>query len=222
MLTELTWDESDQKLHKGNAIAPPPVFTLAPSSPNGYGLAAPQELRKASARFEESYFQMLRLLEASWLDGGDKSFIRALEVMFELGSLAQAMMRIGTPDGRGYCPSFRYHSWATFLSRWLPRAYAAVVSTVETFYGLSHTISRFTGVFDDFCNQQKLLEFIDFRVGQRAIIALLHSIDLNLAPSFISVCISRPNACLVRYAFMPHAALSLPVSWHGCSASARS
>jgi hypothetical protein len=110
MLTELNWDENEKMLHKGNAIPPPPVFTLAPASPNGYGLAAPRELRKASDRFEESYSQMLRFLEASWLDGGDKSFIRALEVMFELGARAQTMMRVSTPDGRGYCPSFRYHA----------------------------------------------------------------------------------------------------------------
>ena len=51
---------------------------------------------------------MLRFLEGSWLEGGDKSFIRALELMFDLGPLAQTMMQIGTPDGRGYCPSFRY------------------------------------------------------------------------------------------------------------------
>jgi hypothetical protein len=110
MLTELIWDEKTQTLRKGDRIPPPPVFTLAPASPHGYGLAAPRQLREASERFETCYSQMLRLLEASWQDGGDKCFIRALENMFELGSLAQAMMHIGTPDGRGYCPSFRYRS----------------------------------------------------------------------------------------------------------------
>lgn len=108
MLTELHWDESANALQKGKKIQSPPVFTLAPASPNGYGSATPSALRIASDRFEETYSKMLRLLEASWLEGGDKSFILALELMFELGSLAQTMMRIGTPDGRGYCPSFRY------------------------------------------------------------------------------------------------------------------
>jgi rubrerythrin len=108
MLTELLWDAEEMKLRKGSAIMPPPVFTLAPASPNGYGPAAPRALTVAHNRFEETYSEMLRLLENSWLEGGDKSFIRAIELMFELGILAQTIMRIGTPDGRGYCPSFGY------------------------------------------------------------------------------------------------------------------
>ncbi len=108
MQTELVWDPMEKKLRRGKPIPQPPVFTLAPASPNGYGLAAPRALREASDRFETTYSRMLRLLEGSWLEGGDKSFIKALELMFDLGSLAQAMMHIGTPDGRGYCPSFRY------------------------------------------------------------------------------------------------------------------
>lgn len=110
MLRELHWDERASALRKGPAISPPPVFTLAPASPNGYGSAAPRSLRIANDCFEESYSKMLRLLEASWLEGGDKSFISAMELMFELGTLAQTMMRIGTPDGRGYCPCFGYRS----------------------------------------------------------------------------------------------------------------
>ena len=108
MLTELHWDKRIKKLQKGAAIPPPSVFTLAPASPNGYGLATPRALRNANDRFEESYSKMLRLLEESWLEGGDKSFIQSLEIMLELGSLAQSIMRIGSPDGRGYCPSFLY------------------------------------------------------------------------------------------------------------------
>lgn len=108
MQTELVWDAQAKKLKRGKPIPQPPVFTLAPAAPNGYGLAAPRELREASDQFEMTYSRMLRLLEGSWLEGGDKSFIKALELMFDLGSLAQSMMHIGTPDGRGYCPSFRY------------------------------------------------------------------------------------------------------------------
>ncbi len=107
MRTELVWSEADKKL-KGGTPIPPPVFTLVPASPNGSGLAAPRALREANDAFETTYSQMLRHLEGSWLEGGDKSFLKALELIFELNSLAQAMMRIGTPDGRGYCPSFLY------------------------------------------------------------------------------------------------------------------
>lgn len=110
MLTELHWDESAKALRKGGPISAPSVFTLAPASPNGYGSATPRALRLASDRFEENYSKMLRLLEASWLEGGDKSFVQALELMLELGSLAQTMMRVGTPDGRGYCPCFGYRT----------------------------------------------------------------------------------------------------------------
>jgi len=108
LLKKLEWDEDAKLLRKKDQIPAPAVFTLAPPSPEGYGSAAPRELRTASSRFENTYSQMLRLLEESWLEGGDKSFLRALELMFELGPLAQTIMRIGTPDGRGYCPSFRY------------------------------------------------------------------------------------------------------------------
>ena len=108
LLTKLEWDEGAKTLRKRGLLPTPAVFTLAPPSPEGYGPAAPLELRKASDRFEKTYSQMLRLLEESWLEGGDKTFLRALELMFELGPLAQTIMRIGTPDGRGYCPSFRY------------------------------------------------------------------------------------------------------------------
>ena len=108
MLRDLHWDETASALRKGSPFSPPPVFTLAPASPNGYGSASPRALRIANDCFEESYSKMLRLLEASWLEGGDKSFIRAMELMFELGTFAQNMMRIATPDGRGYCPCFGY------------------------------------------------------------------------------------------------------------------
>ena len=108
MLTELHWDNRIKKLRKGAPIPSPSVFSIAPASPNGYGLAVPRALRSANERFEESYSKMLRLLEESWLEGGDKSFVQSLEIMLELGTLAQAIMRIGSPDGRGYCPSFLY------------------------------------------------------------------------------------------------------------------
>jgi hypothetical protein len=108
MSTELLWDAAKQTLRKGSPILTPSVYTLAPASSTGYGLAAPPELRKANERFETCYSTMLRLLEESWLEGGHKVFLKALEMMFELGSHAQAMMRIATPDGRGHCPSFRY------------------------------------------------------------------------------------------------------------------
>jgi hypothetical protein len=106
--TELTWDEPSKTLRRGQPISQPSVFALAPAAPQGYGLAVPRDLRDANDRFESVYSQMLRLLEETWKDGGHKSFVAALEHMFELTSLAQRMMRIGTPDGRGYCPAFLY------------------------------------------------------------------------------------------------------------------
>lgn len=105
---ELEWVPEQKKLKKGAAIAQPSVFTLAAASPKGYGLAVPRELREANERFVASFSSMLRLLEESWKDGGHKSFVAALEHMFELTELAQTMMRISTPDGRGYCPAFIY------------------------------------------------------------------------------------------------------------------
>lgn len=110
MAVELVWDEPSEMLKRGKPIDQPSVFTLAPASARGYGLAAPPKLREANDRFESSYSQMLRLLEEAWKDGGHKSFVAALEHMFELTHLAQVMMRMGTPDGRGYCPAFLYRA----------------------------------------------------------------------------------------------------------------
>jgi hypothetical protein len=105
---KLTWDASKNKLVKGDPITAPPVFTLAPAPEGEYGLAAPSALRRANDKFETTYSQMLRFLEGSWLEGGHKSYLKAIELMFDLCQLAQTMMHIGTPDGRGYCPTFRY------------------------------------------------------------------------------------------------------------------
>jgi len=108
MSVELIWDDASKTLKKGKPIEQPSVFTLAPAFAQGYGLAAPQDMRDANDRFEASYSRLLRLLEETWKDGGHKSFVGALEHMFDLTQLAQTMMRMGTPDGRGYCPAFRY------------------------------------------------------------------------------------------------------------------
>ena len=108
MGVELVWDEKEKALVKGDRVPAPSVYTLAPAPKQGYGLAAPSDVHKASEQFERTYSAMLRLLEASWQDSGDKSFVRALEHMFDLASLARTLMQTSTADGRGHCPTFRY------------------------------------------------------------------------------------------------------------------
>lgn len=108
MRVELKWDDVAKVLVKGVALPQPSVYTLAPAPKHGYGLAAPPAVRNASEKFEQTYSAMLRLLEASWQDSGDKSFVRALESMFDLAGLARVLMQTATPDGRGHCPTFRY------------------------------------------------------------------------------------------------------------------
>jgi hypothetical protein len=108
MGVELEWDEKAKHLRKGNPLSSPSVYSLAPAPRSGYGLAAPVSVRKASEQFDQTYSEMLRLLEQSWQDSGDKSFIRALELMFSLADLARGMMQTPTADGRGHTPSFRY------------------------------------------------------------------------------------------------------------------
>ncbi|MBU1189115.1 MAG: ferritin-like protein [Gammaproteobacteria bacterium] len=108
LAVELIWDEKLKKLTRGKPLQQPSVFTLAAASPTGYGLAVPKQLREANEKFVASFSSMLRLLEESWKDGGHKSFVAALEHMFELTELAQTMMRISRPDGKGYCPAFVY------------------------------------------------------------------------------------------------------------------
>lgn len=105
---QLVWDKEAKVLFKGDPLPVPSVYTLAPAPRQGYGLAAPAAVREASERFEQTYSAMLRLLEASWQDSGDKSFVRALEHMFDLANLARTLMQTSTPDGRGHCPTFHY------------------------------------------------------------------------------------------------------------------
>lgn len=108
MGVELKWDDAAKILIKGTALPQPSVYTLAPAPRHGYGLAAPPAVRTASEKFDRTYSAMLRLLEASWQDSGDKSFVRALEHMFDLAGLARILMQTATPDGRGHCPTFLY------------------------------------------------------------------------------------------------------------------
>jgi Ferritin-like len=104
----LVWDDDTKKLVKGELLSQPSVYTIAPVPKNGFGAASPKPVQEANRRFEETYSQMLRLLEASWQDSGDKSFVRAIECMFDLAGFARTMMQTTTPDGRGHCPTFRY------------------------------------------------------------------------------------------------------------------
>jgi len=108
MSVELKWDDVAKVLIKGAALPQPSVYTLAPAPKHGHRLAAPPAVRIASEKFEQTYSAMLRLLEASWQDSGDKSFVRALEHMFDLAGLARVLMQAATPDGRGHCPTFIY------------------------------------------------------------------------------------------------------------------
>jgi len=104
----LVWDEDAKKLVKGAALSQPSVYSIAPVPKNGFGGASPKPIQSASRNFEETYSRMLRLLEASWQDSGDKSFVRAIECMFDLAEYARTMMQTVTPDGRGHCPTFHY------------------------------------------------------------------------------------------------------------------
>ena len=110
MGVQLIWDETARMLVKGDPVHAPSVYALAPAPKYGYGLAASPSVRDAGEQFERTYSAMLRLLEASWQDSGDKSFVRALEHMFDLASLARILMQTSTPDGRGHCPTFHYRS----------------------------------------------------------------------------------------------------------------
>jgi hypothetical protein len=108
MLRHLKWNAKDQKLKPHSRILPPTVFELAPAPPDGYGRAAPKEVRDASEKFDDTYSRMLQCLEGSWSKGGEKSFAKAIDLMFDLGPLARSIMQIETPDHLRYCPTFRY------------------------------------------------------------------------------------------------------------------
>lgn len=103
---DLQWDRRVGALRKGDAIRPPAVYDVPPPPERGYGPAAPAEIRRLNERFNGCYTAMVHALEDCWSGGGEKAFLRALELMFELRPIAQAMMRSPRPDGRGYCPTF--------------------------------------------------------------------------------------------------------------------
>ena len=108
MGVQLVWDKKENVLRKGDPLPHPSVYTIAPPPKNGYGRASPPAVCTASEQFERTYSAMLRLLEAAWQDSGNKSFVRALEHMFDLAELARTLMQTSTPDGRGHCPTFHY------------------------------------------------------------------------------------------------------------------
>jgi hypothetical protein len=105
----LKWNAKAKVLEVKKPISPPSVLALAPPPPppESYGPAAPRKVREANAKFEDTYSLMLQCLEGSWRHGGENSFVKAIDLMFDLGALARTIMQIETPDHLGYCPTFR-------------------------------------------------------------------------------------------------------------------
>lgn len=106
----LVWNETLRILQKAEPVRAPSVYPVAAPPAQGWGRAAPPRIRWLSTEFNRLYSELLELLEQSWLEGGQRAFLGALERMFGMQELAREMVRTPGPGGAGYAPEFRYMS----------------------------------------------------------------------------------------------------------------
>lgn len=85
----------------------PDCHPIGPVPRNGFS-GAPPEVLQLLADFDETYHEMLELLEAAWVPGGQGQLVRAIAKMFELERHAKPLMTIPRLDDpkRTYGPVF--------------------------------------------------------------------------------------------------------------------
>jgi hypothetical protein len=116
----LVFDEAGEKYVYRERIAWPDVWPMAPVPKGGWGAGKNKVSRKVGdwlEGFDETYSELLRLLENAWTRGGQASFVAAIDKMFELEKFAKPLMQTpisGTAGRtrRHYGPCFRYRAAA--------------------------------------------------------------------------------------------------------------
>ncbi|MEH6592761.1 MAG: ferritin-like protein [Halioglobus sp.] len=107
--------EDEDKWGFGEDLERPDCYPMAAVPPGGYsspGAGAPQRVVELCADFNCRYKLMLHHLNAVWEQGDQGELVHAIEHMFALKEVAQALMSIPVPTGDGatYGPDFRVDS----------------------------------------------------------------------------------------------------------------
>ncbi len=109
---KLEFDENKNPPYfHGKDLVWPDVWPMQPVPEGGYHKAdVSNEAWLLISKFDETYSRMLDLLEVSWRGGGQGSFLKALEIMFELQKYAIPLMQIPVDNNpsKTLGPCFRY------------------------------------------------------------------------------------------------------------------
>jgi hypothetical protein len=95
----------------GDAISLPEIWHMADIPERGYQRGDVPDLRvwNLITNFDQSYSNMLRLLQSAWEHGDPQILGQAVGAMFEMRETATALIQDPRPDGCGnYGPCFRY------------------------------------------------------------------------------------------------------------------
>ena len=108
---KLERDPETGRYFHGKPMELPDVWPMAKVPAGGYEARdVSDEVQCLLERFDETYSSMLDLLQQTWQRGGQRSFVRSLELMFELEKYAKPLMRIPIKHGEAetFGPCFRY------------------------------------------------------------------------------------------------------------------
>jgi len=97
--------------YTGDAIPLPELWDMADIPEAGYQRADVPDLRvwNLIATFDQSYSNMLRLLQSAWEHGDPQILGQAVGAMLQMHEIATALVQKPRPDGSGnYGPCFRY------------------------------------------------------------------------------------------------------------------
>jgi hypothetical protein len=105
---KLAWDADDRILRRGDPIPVPSVYPVASPPTHGWGRASSRRVRDLSKRFNVLYSSLLDQLQSAWAPLGHRSFLKSMELMFEMREVARSLIREPGPGGFGHAPEFRY------------------------------------------------------------------------------------------------------------------
>ncbi len=108
---KLEFDPKDERFVYGSPINFPDVWPMDVVPPGGYRKQQVHaDVWHLLNKFDETFSNMVRLLESAWGEGGQAAFLRSTEAMFELEKYGKSLMQlpIAGKGGKTYGPCFRY------------------------------------------------------------------------------------------------------------------
>lgn len=104
-------DESGNWGYNGPDLPSPEVHDMADIPPGGYQPSQVPDMNvwDKIQRFDQTYSDMLRLLQETWTHGTPATLGQAVSKMFMMGTLGEELVTLPRPDGPGnYGPCFRF------------------------------------------------------------------------------------------------------------------